>query len=202
MDRAGRVNSTKIWFLTHEQMTNTIMFELQHNNYIRAAGDLWCRSVYSHGGPFLAQAADLHYLWGVYKNRHIFRALGELRIAGKGFPIWVNTSRVIALRQFKDTILIASSYPDSPQDRIIDTVCRILESSQDLAILCDCRQKQTDMCKFTCHGFTCSALGYSLIRGECGDGTVYAQPSALTTTWDLKLGPPLITSLSTYQSLD
>ena len=59
-------------------------------------------------------------------------------------------------------------------------------------MVCDCRKQQTDPCKFTCHRPMCSALGYSLIRGDPGDGTVYAQPSALTKAWDLKLGPPLI----------
>ena len=193
MDRAGRANSTKFWFLTHERMTDTIMFEMQHNNYIRAAGDLWCTSgCIPTGSPFSAQAADLHCLWGVYKNRHKFRALGELRIADEGFPYWVNASGIIPLCQFQDNILIATSYPDSPTERIVDTVCRILESSWDLAVLCDCRKQQTDPYRFTCHRHMCSAPGYSLIRGDLGDGTVHAQPSALIETWDLKLGPPLI----------
>ena len=87
MERAGRANSTKFWFLTHEQMTHTIMFEMQHDNYIRATGGLWCRSgCIPMGGSFSAQAADLHCLWGVYKNRHKFRTLGELRISDEGFP--------------------------------------------------------------------------------------------------------------------
>ena len=149
------------------------------------------QGVYRWGVPFLRKW-HLHCLCGVYKDRLKFRALGELRIADEGFPYWLNAPGVIPLCQLRDNILIASSYPDSPQERIIDTVCRILESSWELAMLCDCCQRQTDTCKFTCHGSTCSALGYSLIRGESGDGTVYAQPSALTMTWDLKLGPLLI----------
>ena len=61
------------------------MFEMQHNNFIRAAGDLWNRTGYiPMGGSFSAQAADLHSLWGVSKNRHKFRALGNLVMSDKG----------------------------------------------------------------------------------------------------------------------
>ena len=71
MDRAGRANSTKFWFLTHEQMTETIMFDMKYNNFIKAAGDLWCKlGCIPMGGSFSTQAAGLHCLWGVYKKRH------------------------------------------------------------------------------------------------------------------------------------
>ena len=43
LDRAGRANSTKFWFFTHAQMKDTIEFKVEHNNFVRAAGQLWCR---------------------------------------------------------------------------------------------------------------------------------------------------------------
>ena len=87
LDRAGTGNSLKFRYLSHDEMTDTIMFEINHNNYIRAAGGLWSRSrCILTGGYFSAQAAELHSLWSVYKGRHKFRALGELQISGEGFP--------------------------------------------------------------------------------------------------------------------
>ena len=101
--------------------------------------------------------------------------------------------------------ILLSSYPDGPAPRLVDTVCRILESAWDVAVLCDCRQRQEDPlqlcdcrqhqedpCRFTCYQSSCTALGYSLLRGEGGGGTAFVQHSALTHNWGLKLGPPLI----------
>ena len=99
----------------------------------------------------------------------------------------------MALCQFWDNILIASSCPDGPIPRLVDTVCRILESSWRPTILCSCKQCQEDPCKFTCHMSSCTALGYLQLRGTEGGGTIFVQPSALTQDWLLKLGPPLIT---------
>ena len=36
LDRAGRGNSTKFWYVTHEAMTYTIMFEMHNNNFIKS----------------------------------------------------------------------------------------------------------------------------------------------------------------------
>ena len=86
LDRAGKGNSSKFWYLTHERMTNTIMFEMNHNNVVRAAGQLWTRKgCIPMGGSFSAQATDLHSLWGVYKTRQKFRALGDLHMSDEGF---------------------------------------------------------------------------------------------------------------------
>ena len=103
-----------------------------------------------------------------------------------------------ALCQFKDNILIATSFPDSPQIRVVERVCRILESCWDVAMLCDCCQQQSDPCTYACHGRSCVALGYCLVRGEHGNGAVFVQPSALDQHWCLKLGPPLITPSHTH----
>ena len=63
--RAGLGNSTKFWFVTHEAMTDTLMFEMHHNNFLKAAGGLWRREgCIPMGGSFSAEAADLNSLWG------------------------------------------------------------------------------------------------------------------------------------------
>ena len=70
-------------------------------------------------------------------------------------------------------------------------MCRILESLCDLAVLCNCRQRREDPCKFTCRLLSCTALRYSLLRLTEGGGTTFVQPSALTH--DCPPPPPLIT---------
>ena len=73
----GRANSTKFWFITHAQMTNTIEFKMEHNNFVRAAVQLWCKQgCIPMGGSFFAQAANLHSLWSAYTSRRLFYALG------------------------------------------------------------------------------------------------------------------------------
>ena len=172
-------------------MADTIMFEMDHNNLVRAAGKLWTRTgCIPMGGSFSVQAANLHSLWGVYKNRQKVRALGDLQMSDEGFAYWTNEHGAVALCRFKDNILIATSYPDSPTTRVVELICRILESSWGLAVLCDCRQKQADVCNTTCHGTSCVALGYSLHRGAQAGGTAFVQPSALNSQWSLKLPPP------------
>ena len=47
---------------------------------------------------FSAHAADLHSLWGVYKNRHKFRALGDLHIAKEGFAYWTWHSSLVPVQ--------------------------------------------------------------------------------------------------------
>ena len=66
------------------------------------------------GGSFSAQAADLHSLWSVYIHRGLFRRLGTLRVTDSGFPYWENSHGRVSMQQFRDNILVASSYPDSP----------------------------------------------------------------------------------------
>ena len=128
LDRAGRANSTKLWFITHTQMTDTIQFEMENNNFIWAAGNLWSRQgCIPMGGSFSVQATDLHSLWSVYTSRHLFYTLGQLSVSPEGFPCWRNPHGTVALCQFRDNILIATTFPDSPRTHIVETVCKILE---------------------------------------------------------------------------
>ena len=69
LDRAGVATSEKFWVLTHSHLTAMLNFELLHNNVLQAVGRLWSRKIsIPMGGPFSAQSADLHTLWGVKKN--------------------------------------------------------------------------------------------------------------------------------------
>ena len=86
--------------------------------------------------------------------------------------------------------MITTNYPDSPSTHIVQTVCQILETAWNLAVLFDCRQQKTNPCRYTCHTSHCAALGFSLHHGATGQGTAHVQPSALDTNWSLKLPPP------------
>ena len=108
-----------------------------------SAGHLWSRRrCIPMGGSFSAQAADLHSLWSVYTSYHPFYTLSQLSVSPEGFPYWRNAHGTVAPCQFRDNILIATSFSDSPRTHIVETVCKILEQAWDLAVLCDCRAKQ------------------------------------------------------------
>ena len=104
LDRPGRAKAEKIWYLTHTAMRDTISFEMHCHNFITALGSLWSRhGCIPMGGSFSAQAADLHSLWGVYSNRHLFRQLGTVHISESGFPFWETPHGIITLCSFRIT---------------------------------------------------------------------------------------------------
>ena len=41
LDRAGLGISPKFWYVSHDDMTNTMMFEMNNNNFIKAVGGMW-----------------------------------------------------------------------------------------------------------------------------------------------------------------
>ena len=58
-------------------MTDTIMFEMYSNTYIKAWGKLWCRAgCIPMGGSLPAQGTDLYSPGEVYKNRTRCYSLG------------------------------------------------------------------------------------------------------------------------------
>ena len=59
------------------------------------------------GGSFFAQSADLHSVWCTYTQRHLFRALGDLRITSEGYPHWQG-EYVTALCPFRDNIILGT----------------------------------------------------------------------------------------------
>ena len=93
------------------------------------------------GGSFSAQAADLHCQGGVYTCRGKFRDLGDLTISDAGFVYWVTPWGHLTHCQFRDNILMATSFPDSPSIRIVQRVCKILIS--------------VGICEFSVHVMNC-----------------------------------------------
>ena len=90
---------------------------------------------------------------------------------------------------FRDNILLASTYPDSPEERLVHRVCAILQECRGLRVVCDCDQS----CTYTCLRPEIQAMGYGLYRGSNGQGMAHLQPSSLTPQWALKLDPSLCT---------
>ena len=87
------------------------VFDLGENNRCRAVGTVWVRQgCIPMGGPFSAQAADLHSLWRVYRHRHLFCRLGSLIVSDAGFPNWVGR-HTVAMVQFRDNKLVAMDPP-------------------------------------------------------------------------------------------
>ena len=201
LDRAGRGNSAKFWYITQGSLEDTVTWEMKYNNFILSAGNLWCRhGCIPMGGSFSAQAADLHSLWSVYIHKGLFRRLGTLRVTDSGFPYWENSHGRVSMQQFRDNILVASSYPGSPQVQLIQTICNILRQCWGLRVLCVCATEHSDACLFRCHHHSTQALGYCLVRGLDGQGSCYTHPSALDSSWFLKLGPPLLSPALAHPS--
>ena len=182
LDRAGQGAPGKVWYLNHDQLEEVLRFEMIDNIYLRACGKVWGRThCIPMGGSFSAQSADLHSCWGAYKGRRLLRSLGELCFTELGFPFWRSTEGVMTKCQFRDNILLTSSYPDSEGVHLIQTVCELLGKAWDLKGLCDC-QPDSPTCQFTCHKPQTTAIGFCLARGPGGEGLAYLHPNALVPT--------------------
>ena len=93
-------------------------------------------------GSFSAQATNLHSVWGVYTNRTLLRHLGSLKVSEGGWTCWESSEGIVSLCQFRDNVLIASTFPDTPATPIVQPVCAILGACWDLhvcATVCDIR---------------------------------------------------------------
>ena len=190
LDRAGQGASGKFWYITHGDLSNKINFELQNNNYVTAAGSLWQKTgCIPMGGSFSAQAADLHCQWGVYMNRARFRDLGELRITDTGFIYWDTPWGALTLCQFRDNILMATAFADTPAIKIVKRVCHLLQRCWNLRVLCPC---DTPCTQSRLQSST-TAMGFCMVCSTDGEPTAYTHPSSLDSAWDLKMGPPLMT---------
>ena len=92
-----------------------VTFCLQVDSFCVLTGACWSRPfALPMGGPFGAQAADLHSLWCYHLHGQRFRELGTLRFTDAGSCLW-NTAngRVLALAQFRDNIMVAAKGPGS-----------------------------------------------------------------------------------------
>ena len=190
LDRAGKGASGKFWYLAHEDLVNLVTFDLTEHIHVWAGGELRHRlRCIPMGGSFSAQSADLHSAWGVFQGRHLFRKLGKLHISESGFVYWINELGTVSLCQFRDNILVASTYPDSPRTQLIHQICGILHECWGLRVVCDCG----DVCQGSCLKQSTTAMGYGLHRGTDGKGLAHLHPSSVSDIWTPKLGPPLCT---------
>ena len=90
LDRVGEATHHRFWHLPHAQLSKMLFFKMHENNFLLAAGSLWQRlDNIQMGGPFSAQSADLHILWGVKTQSKRMRDLGTLTISDERFPVWV-----------------------------------------------------------------------------------------------------------------
>ena len=82
--------------------------------------------------------------WGVYSNIHVFHQFGPLHISELGLPFGEAPHGIITLCQFRDNILLASTYKESPSTPITQTSCDIVCTSWNLHVLCDCMSNPGD----------------------------------------------------------
>ena len=67
LDRAGKVCAQRFRYVTHDDLIRLVEFDLTSNNHCTAAEQVWERDgCIPMGGPFSAQAADLHCVWCAY----------------------------------------------------------------------------------------------------------------------------------------
>ena len=127
LDRAGRATASNFNVMSHSELTGLLEFCLRHDSFCIAVGSCWSRAfALPMGGPFGAQAADLHSLWCFHLNKQPFYDLGNLSFTDAGYPIWFNSrGRVIALAQFRDNILVAAKGAGSSW--AMQDVCGLLQ---------------------------------------------------------------------------
>ena len=88
LDRAGEAASHQFWYVPHDVLSKMLHFEMHENNFLLAGGSMWQRlGSIPMGGPFSAQSADLHTLWGVKTQGKKMRYLGSMTISDEGFPV-------------------------------------------------------------------------------------------------------------------
>ena len=108
-------------------------------------------------------------------------------MSDKGFGSWVNQKGNVSVCQFKDNILLDSTYPDAPKVQLVHRVCTIFQECWGLRVVCDCHES------CTCFKPQIQAVGYGLYRGTNGQGMAQLQHSSLTPQWTLNVGPSLYT---------
>ena len=96
----------------------------------------------------------------------------------------------LSLAQFKDNVLLATNIPPSTRTTLVQEVCDLLSDIWKLEVLCDCVDAGAVTCVGNCLQQS-RALGVHMTV-EGGQSCTLTHPSALTDTWDLRYGAPLI----------
>ena len=65
-------------------------------------------------------------------------------------------------------------------------------------IVCECINDEQGCCMGNGCGPICKAMGMVMVRGPTGAGMAFAEPAALAASWELKLGPPLLSPGRVY----
>ena len=179
LDRCGKANAYNFDLLSHDELTRMIEFCLQDDSFCVASGTCWSRSfALPMGGPFSAQAADLHSLWSFHLYKQRFHGVGKLHFIDAGYPIYKNSAgRVLALAQFRDNILVAATGPGSTWT--MRDVCGILQRIWSLCVLCPCISDENPVRRLTCMSGDMFALGIAMER-RGSHGHVSTQQMAIS----------------------
>ena len=129
-------------------------------------------------------------MWSAYQKRGLFRRLGDLHISDFGFVHWVG-AHTTAMCQFRDNILVVTNAPCEAWPSVVEEIRYVLKTAWGLTVVCECISDDQQCCTGHCCGPICKAMGMVLVRGPTGSGMAFAEPAALSVSWDLKLGPPL-----------
>ena len=151
LDRAGMATIEKFWVLTHNQLTGMLTFELLHNNVLQAVGKLWSTKIsIPMGGPFSAQSADLHTLWGVKKNGKRMKDWGNMSLSEDGYVFSTRGAMWFSLAQFRDNVLLATNVLPGTHTTLVQEVCDLLSDMWKLEVLCDCVDGGAPSCEGNC----------------------------------------------------
>ena len=186
LDRAGEAASHRFWHLPHDLLSKMLHFEMHENNFLLAGGSLWqCLGSIPMGGPFSAQSAVLHSLWGVKTQGKKMRDLGSLTISDEVFPVWVRGRHWFSLAQFRDNVLIASSLNPGTHTTLVQDISSLLSHIWQLEVLCDCISEETPTCSGACLSSEIQVPGFTLVVGG-GSCMAAVHPSALKQDWSLR----------------
>ena len=73
LDRVSSVRAAGFRYISHEELTHVVLFELQENIRCQAVDKVWCRvRCIPMLGLFSAQSAYLESTWQAHTNRHLF----------------------------------------------------------------------------------------------------------------------------------
>ena len=144
------------------------------------------------GGPFSAQAADLHSVWRLKQAVRCLRRLGDLDLSDSGMPVWAVRAPGgevvrVTLAQFRDNVLVASSSREHGK-LIMSKVCGALSAAWKLPVLCECG----DTCTGACMLSSIIAVGVCVtLPLTKSTPLVHLHPSSLDKSWSLKGYPSL-----------
>ena len=116
---------------------------------------------------------------------------GNMSLSEDGYVFWTRGTMWFSLAQFRDNVLLATNLSPGTRTTLVQEVCDLLASIWNLEVLCDCVDGGAQSCDGDCLSQSRRALGVHMTVGG-GHCCAVTHPSALTDTWDLRYGAPLI----------